>query len=86
MKIAKKRTLTPLQHVDNGDLVWSPMWYHLRGLSQTASGYGGKLNTGYKTEYNGRMYRVYCMIWSNSGTCYIISKGQRLIISNDNKA
>ena len=53
---------------------------HEQGLTQTATGYGGKLTTPYKAMHNGRLYRVYCMCYSNSGTNYIISKGQRLII------
>jgi hypothetical protein len=57
----------------------APMWYHKRGLSQTASGYGKKLNTGKMAKYNNKWYRLYCCIFSNIGTCYIISKGKELI-------
>ena len=56
-------------------LVYKPLWWHLKGLQQTTSGYGNKLTTPYKTEHNGRMYRVYCICWSNSGTLYILPKG-----------
>ena len=61
-------------------LIDAPLWFHKKGLSQTASGYGSKLTTPWKVEYRGRLYRIYCMCWSNSGTNYIISKGNRLII------
>jgi hypothetical protein len=61
---------------------WHPLWWHKQGLMQTASGYGSKLNTGFKIRFNGRLYRVYCCQWSNSGTAYIISKGDRLVIPN----
>jgi len=57
-----------------------PLWWHDRGLQQTASGYGSKLTTPYKAEHNGRFYRVYCICWSNAGSLYIISKGQKLYI------
>ena len=62
------------------DLIDAPLWYHNRGLMQTASGYGRKLNTGKKYRYNNKLYRVYCCIFSNCGTCYIIVKGEKIII------
>ena len=69
------------QYIEHPEpLQWAPLWWHLKGLQQTASGYGGKLTTPWKARYKGRWYRVYCMQYSNSGTRYIISKGQRLII------
>jgi hypothetical protein len=57
-----------------------PLWYHTRGLSQTASGYGRKLTTTYCMHFNGRLHRVYCCCFSNSGTCYIVSKGRKIIV------
>ena len=58
-----------------------PLWYHVKGLNQTASGYGSKLVTPWEVECtDGRWRRVYCMIWSNSGTCYIIHNGHRVIV------
>jgi hypothetical protein len=63
-------------------LVHVPLWWHLKGLSQTASGYGSKLTTPYKVEHEGRMYRVYCVCWSNAGTLYILPKGERLYIAD----
>jgi hypothetical protein len=29
-----------------------------------------------------RWRRVYCMIWSNIGTCYVLVKGQRVIVGD----
>ena len=70
-----------LQYIEHNEpLEWAPLWWHLKGLQQTTSGYGAKLTTPWKARYNGRLYRVYCAQWGNSGTQYIISKGQRLII------
>ena len=51
------------------------------GLQETATGYGGKLTTSKKVYYNGRWYRIYCMCYSNSGTCYILSKGRQIIVN-----
>lgn len=70
-----------LLSVDRDDYIDAPMWFHKQGLRQTASGYGRKLNTGLKLSFNGRLHRVYCSIFSNSGTNYIISKGRRIICS-----
>jgi hypothetical protein len=58
----------------------SPLWWQKRGLSYTATGYGKKIPTSHKIEWNGKKYRVYCCIFSNSGTCYIISKGQEITV------
>lgn len=62
------------QSADHDDMEYAPMWFHLKGLQETATGYGRRLNTGYKLSFNGRMYRVYCCIFSNSGTLYIRAK------------
>lgn len=72
-----------VEYCDNGRVVYAPLWWHKQGLTQTATGYGGKLTTPYKTEYGGRLYRVYVMCWSNVGTSYIIRKGERLVLRND---
>ncbi len=73
----------PIEYVDNGRVVYAPLWWHKAGLQQTATGYGGKLTSPYKTEVNGRLYRVYVMCYSNSGTAYVIVKGKRLVLRND---
>lgn len=75
--------MSTLEYVENGKFVDSPLWWHKQGLQQTASGYGGKLTTRYKTEYNGRLYRVYVMCYSNVGTAYIIVNGERKILQNE---
>lgn len=60
--------------------IHAPMWYHKRGLMQTATGYGKRINTGYKVEYLGRARRIYCCIFSNAGTCYIIVNKQQVTV------
>ena len=49
----------------------SPLWWQENGLSYTASGYGKRIPTRYMVRFNGKWRRVYCAIFSNSGTCYI---------------
>jgi hypothetical protein len=48
-----------------------PLWWQEKGLSFTATGYGRKIPTRYMIRLNGKWRRVYCCIFSNSGTCYI---------------
>lgn len=48
-----------------------PLWFHDKGLMQTASGYGKRLVTPYMVRFNDKWRRVYCCVFSNSGTCYI---------------
>ena len=58
-----------------------PLWWHDKGLWQTASGYGRTLATSYVLiGSDGRVRRVYCCCNSNSGTCYIVSRGVRYLV------
>ena len=50
---------------------------------RTASGYGGKIPTSHMIRYAGRWRRVYVMIYSNSGTAYVIVNGENYIIDID---
>ena len=58
-----------------------PLWWHLRGLQYTSTGYGRKIPTKWMINYNGRNYRLYCCICSNIGTTYIVVGGEWLIVS-----
>lgn len=65
---------------ETAELIDAPLWWHTAGLTQTATGYGPKLTTPYKTMHNGRLYRVYCACFSNIGTLYILPKGEPLYL------
>jgi len=65
---------------DREDLKYDPVWYHKRGLMQTSSGYNRKLSTEWKLSLNNRLYRVYCCIFSNSGTRYILVNKKWVIV------
>ena len=67
---------TPLETFIN------PTWWQLKGLMYTATGYGRKIPTQYMVKHNNRLKRVYCCIFSNSGTLYIINNGQDLILTD----
>lgn len=49
----------------------SPLWWHGKGLSYTATGYGRKIPTRYMVRIRNRWRRVYACQLGNAGTCYI---------------
>jgi hypothetical protein len=65
----------------DGDLVDAPLPWQKQGLHQTASGYGKKLTMREKIHYNGRLYRLYCTIFSNNGTAWFIARGRKITVS-----
>lgn len=63
------------------DFVDSPLWYHNKGLMQTASGYGSKLVSRYKINYEGKNRRVYVTCFSNSGSSWFKVRGKKIFVS-----
>ena len=59
----------------------SPMRHHKLNLMWTASGYGKRIPTTRMVKFEGKWRRVYCMIYSNSGTCYIGSGDNRMTVT-----
>jgi hypothetical protein len=52
-------------------------------LNYSRTGYGPKIGTSWEILLvDGRWRRVYVMIWSNSGTPYIIVRGRNLVVSS----
>lgn len=49
----------------------SPLAWQLAGLTWTATGYGRRIATRNMVKFNGKWRRVYCCVYSNSGTCYV---------------
>lgn len=63
------------------ELVDRPLWWHLKGLSQTRSGYGSKITSSRCVKLpDGRQRRIYVTIWSNAGTAWIILNNEKLIV------
>lgn len=58
----------------------SPMWWHDKCLSYTASGYGKRIPTRYMVKFNNKWRRVYLCIYSNIGTLYIGKLSDNLIV------
>ena len=68
-------------YADPTELIDRPLWWHLRNLSQTASGYGAKLTTRHCIDLDGKERRIYVTIYGNAGTAWITYKGARLVIA-----
>lgn len=62
------------------DLLDVPLWWHKQHLSQTASGYGGKLTTRWKINFCGKWYRVYATCYSNSASHWFVARGRKISI------
>lgn len=61
----------------------SPLRWQEKGLSYTATGYGSRIPTRRMVRFSGKWRRVYCRIYSNSGTCYIgrlSATGENIIV------
>lgn len=57
-------------------LPWQKM-----GLSYTATGYGSKIPTRYMVQtIDQKWRRVYCAIFSNNGTCYVMHGKEKTIV------
>ena len=59
---------------------FEPLGWQKRGRSFTSSGYGKKIPTTHVLYLFGRRYRIYCDIYSNAGTSYIIYQGEKVIV------
>jgi hypothetical protein len=59
----------------------APLWWQLKGLYYTATGYGKRIPTSKMVKWNGKWRRVYCCIYSNIGTYYIGKLSDNLIVS-----
>lgn len=57
-----------------------PLLWQVKGLQYTATGYGSKIPTEYKIRIDKKLYRVYCRIYSNLGSLYIIKNKQKIIV------
>ncbi len=59
----------------------NPLPWQLRGLQQTASGYGRKLTSSRCVRLpSGQIRRVYITLYGNAGTAWIVLGGARRIV------
>ena len=69
--------------ITRSELINRPLDWQQRGVMETQSGYGSRLHTVYMLRYAGRTRRIYCTCYGNSGTLFIIVRGERMIIDID---
>lgn len=62
------------------ELIYRPLPHHVAGLQYTATGYGAKIPTEWVTRLEARTRRVYCTIYSNAGTCWVVLNGKKVVI------
>lgn len=72
-------------HIWQRDFISKALPHHIAGRSYTSSGYGRKIPTSQCIMFNGKLRRVYCCCYSNSGVAYITGGGNwngNIIIDN----
>lgn len=68
-------------YADTSELIDDQPDWMKRGLQETASGYGRRLNTGRKISFNGREYRLYATCYSNVASVWFTVKGRKIFVS-----
>jgi len=68
-------------YTETTDLIDDPLPWQKQGLQQTASGYGRKLTSRYKINFEGKLYRLYVTIYSNAGSTWFRVKGRKIFVS-----
>ena len=74
-------TNNAITYAENYTLIDKPITTPWRP-GQSQAGYGRKIATDHMLIFDGnkRKYRVYCCIYSNIGSCYVLVKGQWLFV------
>jgi len=65
---------------DTDDLLHDPLDWQKRGLQQTASGYGAKLTSSYKINFEGKFYRLYVTQYGNAGSTWFRVRGRKIFV------
>jgi len=68
-------------YADRTELIYAPLQWQLRGLQQTATGYGSKITTREKISFNGQAHRLYCTCYSNGGSVWFMAKGVKYFVN-----
>ena len=69
---------TPYHRIscDSSELVDDSVY----AVKQTGDGYGRKLNTGRKINFNGKLYRLYATCFSNAASVWFVAKGRKIFV------
>ncbi|OQA09826.1 MAG: hypothetical protein BWY66_00365 [bacterium ADurb.Bin374] len=65
---------------DRSELVYAPLDWQMRGLQQTASGYGARLTTAFKIMFEGKLRRLYSTCYGNAGSVWFKTKGRTIYV------
>lgn len=65
---------------DTADLLYCPPAWMQQGLQETATGYGSRLNSGYKIHFEGRLRRVYATCYGNAASLWFNYQGSKIFI------
>lgn len=68
-------------YAEPSELVDKPLYFHIHGLSETATGYGKKLTSSRMVHFEGRLRRIYVTCYSNCGTAWFRYMGKQILIS-----
>ena len=68
-------------YAERRELIYDPPLWMARGLQETASGYGKRLNSGLKISFNGKLYRIYTTVFSNVGSSWFTVRGRKIYVS-----
>lgn len=71
----------PTIYADRSELVMCQLPWQKRGLQQTASGYGAKLTSSFKIDFEGKLYRLYHTCYGNASSCWFTRKGERIYVN-----
>lgn len=63
------------------ELIDAPLAWQKQGLMQTRTGYGAKLTTHRKINFNGREYRLYATCYGNAASTWFTVKGEKIFVN-----
>jgi hypothetical protein len=62
------------------ELLYDPLDWQKRGLQQTATGYGAKLTSPYKINFEDKLYRLYVTQYGNAGSTWFRVRGRKIFV------
>jgi len=66
---------------DRSELIHAPTGWQRAGLQETYTGYGARLNTGLKINFNGKEYRLYATCYGNASSVWFKVKGRKIFVN-----
>jgi len=71
----------PRINCETSELVMSLLPWQKRGLQQTSTGYGAKLTSSFKINFNGKLRRLYHTCYGNASSCWFVTKGRKIFVN-----